>query len=78
MGVFLVATGPALALFARRNDFQCARTKASLTPSAGEIDPFPSNFAKLAYDRTEVDGFEARNRGDTSKLPGQRYWPGQR
>jgi hypothetical protein len=74
MAIFLIATGPALALLAKLTGWHSDRKQASLSPKV-EVGPFPWSGITLAYNRTELEGFKVRNRGDVSKLqgPGRRH-----
>ena len=76
MAIFLIATGPALALLARLSKWRSDRKQKSLSPKV-DVDAFPWSGITLEYDRTELESFKARNHGDTSKLQGPRHWPGQ-
>jgi hypothetical protein len=66
MPAFLIATGPAWALLARLSEWRAERKHVSLSPNT-EIDLFPSSSVTQTYDRSEVERFRAKNRGDISK-----------
>jgi hypothetical protein len=74
MPTFLIATGPAITLFARLNEWRADRKHASLVPAV-EISPIPWSNATHSSRREELEAFKTRNRGDLSKLQGSRHWP---
>jgi hypothetical protein len=53
-------------LLARLSEWRAERKHVSLSPNT-EVDLFPSSGVTQTYDRSEVERFRAKNRGDISK-----------
>jgi hypothetical protein len=60
MPIFFIASGPALALLARRSEWRSHRQQLSLQSQFGSVQATP------AQTRRDAAG-KARNRGDASK-----------
>ena len=76
VAIFLIATGPALALHARITEWWADRKQALHSPKV-EINPFPWNGITLACDHTDLESFKACNCDDNSKPQEPRRWPGR-
>lgn len=74
MAIFLIATGPALALHTRLTEWRTARKHVSLIP---QVAGTPCINASLSCNRTAIEKLRARSRGKMPKLGGPHNGPWQ-